>query len=172
MAQRSTVALSNNKIVGIQSDEVFRRLVDSVQDYAIFVLDPDGFISSWNPGAERIKGYTRDEIIGQHFSIFYTENERAQGKPATVLREAKAVGHFEDMGWRVRKDGSRFWANVVITRISDDDGRLIGFGKITRDLTERRQAEQRYRMLAEGVVDYAIFSMDEGGHVTSWNVGA
>ena len=171
MAQRSSVALSS-QILGIQSSEVFQRLIDSVTDYAIFVLDPNGFISSWTPGAERIKGYARDEILGKHFSIFYTESEKAQDKPGMELRQAMATGHYEDLGWRVRKDGSRFWANVVIIRINDDQGGLIGFGKITRDLTERRESEQRYRMLVESVVDYAIFSLDKGGHVTSWNMGA
>jgi PAS domain S-box-containing protein len=159
-------------LAGIKSPDVFRRLVDTVSDYAIFVLDPGGNISSWNPGAERLKGYSADEIMGKHFSMFYTSVDLANEKPAHELRVAAEVGRFEDEGWRVRKDGSRFWANVIITRLRDDQGQLIGFGKITRDLTERRLSESRYRLLIEGVTDYAIFSMDPGGHVTSWNSGA
>lgn len=157
---------------GIKSPDVFSRLVDTVSDYAIFVLDPKGNISSWNPGAHRLKGYLANEIIGKHFSIFYTAADLAKDKPAYELAVASKVGRFEDEGWRVRKDGSRFWANVVITRLLDDEGVLIGFGKITRDLTERRLSELRYRLLIEGITDYAIFSMDSRGHVTSWNSGA
>lgn len=157
---------------GIKSPDVFSRLVDTVSDYAIFVLDPKGNISSWNPGAHRLKGYLANEIIGKHFSIFYTAADLAKDKPAYELAVASKVGRFEDEGWRVRKDGSRFWANVVITRLLDDEGVLIGFGKITRDLTERRLSELRYRLLIEGITDYAIFSMDSTGHVTSWNSGA
>lgn len=157
---------------GIKSPDVFSRLVDTVSDYAIFVLDPKGNISSWNPGAHRLKGYLANEIIGKHFSIFYTAADLAKDKPACELAVASKVGRFEDEGWRVRKDGSRFWANVVITRLLDDEGVLIGFGKITRDLTERRLSELRYRLLIEGITDYAIFSMDSRGHVTSWNSGA
>ena len=157
---------------GIKSPDVFSRLVDTVSDYAIFVLDPRGNISSWNPGAERLKGYSAGEIIGKHFSIFYTAADLATDKPAYELAVASKVGRFEDEGWRVRKDGSRFWANVVITRLLDDEGGIIGFGKITRDLTERRLSELRYRLLIDGITDYAIFSMDSTGHVTSWNSGA
>ncbi len=123
-------------------DEQFRLLVDSVQDYAIFVLDPEGYIRSWNTGAVRVKGYTADEIIGRHFSVFYTPEDLAVDKPARELVEARATGRVEDEGWRVRKDGSRFWANVVITALHDPAGQLFGFAKVTRDLTERRQAEQ------------------------------
>ena len=157
---------------GIESPDVFRRLVDTVSGYAIFVLDPSGKISSWNPGAQRLKGYLASEIIGKHFSIFYTPADLAIDKPGHELSAASKAGHFEDEGWRVRKDGTRFWANVIITRLLDDDGQLIGFGKIIRDLTERRLSELRYRLLIESVVDYAIFSLDPGGHVTSWNSGA
>jgi len=147
-------------------------MVDAVVDYAIFVLDPDGIISSWNVGAERLKGYKAEEIIGKHFSVFYTEPDLATNKPAYELQVAGETGRFEDEGWRVRKDGSRFWANVVITRIRDDAGRLIGFGKITRDLTERRRTDQKYRLLVEQVLDYAIFYMDCDGVIQSWNQGA
>lgn len=118
-------------------------LVSSIQDYAIFVLDPGGHVLSWNPGAERMKGYTADEIVGRHFSIFYREEELAWDKPGMELEVAEEKGRFEDEGWRVRQDGSLFWANVVITTLRDDAGELVGFAKITRDLTERRAAERR-----------------------------
>ncbi len=156
----------------LQPPDVFRLLVDSVTDYAIFMLDPAGLICTWNSGAERMKGYPAKEIIGKHFSVFYTAPDLALDKPNYELKLAMQDGRFEDEGWRVRKDGSRFWANVVITRICDKQGRHLGFGKITRDLSERRQSELRYRLLIEGVIDYAIFSMDPTGRITSWNVGA
>lgn len=151
--------------------DVFRLLVDKVTDYAIFLLDPQGHVTSWNPGAERLKGYTADEIIGKHFSIFYTPADLAANKPARELQLASQNGSYEEEGWRVRKDGTRFWASVLITGIQDG-GQLIGYGKITRDLSERRQSDLRYRLLVEGVLDYAIFSMDATGHITSWNIGA
>lgn len=128
-----------------QSETSFQALVNSVQDYAIFMLDPGGTIISWNRGAERIKGYTADEIIGQHFSRFYTPEDVQQGKPQNGLVLAQQAGHFEAEGWRLRKDGSRFWANVVITPIYDKTGELVGFAKVTRDLTERKQAEEKIR---------------------------
>jgi len=125
-----------------QSEERFRLLVSEVTDYAILMLDPEGRIASWNAGAERIKGYKPDEIIGQHFSRFYPPEDLEQGKPAYELKVATAQGRFEDEGWRVRKDGSRFWANVVLTALRDATGRLRGFGKVTRDITDRKQAEE------------------------------
>jgi len=135
--------------VGSATAEQFRHLVDSVRDYAIFLLDPDGYVRTWNPGAERFKGYAADEIIGKHFSRFYTEEDRAAGKPERELEIARREGRIEDEGWRVRKDGSRFWANVVITALRDEEtGELIGFAKVTRDLTGRREAEERARRLA------------------------
>ena len=124
-----------------QTEERFRLLVERVQDYAIFMLDTEGRIASWNIGAQRIKGYTAEEIIGRHFSIFYPSEDVASGKPANELRLAIAEGRVEDEGWRIRKDGTRFWANVVITAIFDEDGVLQGFAKVTRDLTERRRIE-------------------------------
>jgi PAS domain S-box-containing protein len=161
------------------SEERFRLLVEGVQDYAIFVMDPEGRISSWNQGAETIKGYKAAEIIGKHFSIFYPDEDLRTGKPAWELEVATRLGRFEDFGWRVRKDGSRFWANVVITALRDASGRLYGFGKVTRDITERRRAEEalrvseeRFRLLVQGVRDYAIFMLDRGGKVSSWNEGA
>jgi PAS domain S-box-containing protein len=157
---------------GLHSPEIFRLLVDTVADYAIFLLDLDGIIRSWNAGAERLKLYKAEEIIGKHFSIFYTPRDLAKDKPGHELRVAAETGRFEDEGWRLRKDGSRFWADVVITRIRDERGNLIGFGKIIRDLTERRATELRFRTLVESVLDYGIFSMDAGGPITSWNVGA
>jgi len=128
-----------------QAEQHLTLLIDAVVDYAIFMLDPLGKVVSWNPGAQRIKGYTRDEIVGQHFSRFYPEADREVGLPARALAQAADKGKFEMEGWRLRKDGSRFWANVVITAIRDEAGGLIGFAKITRDLTERRANEERMR---------------------------
>jgi PAS domain S-box-containing protein len=159
------------------SDERFRLLVESVKDYAIFMLDPDGRILTWNIGAELIKGYSASEIIGQHFSRFYPPE--ARDFPAHELRVAAAEGRFEDEGWRVRKDGSRFWANVIITALYGPDKKLLGFAKVTRNLTERREheeslrhSEERFRLLVEGVSEYAIFMLDVNGVVTTWNSGA
>lgn len=128
-----------------ETEQRFRLLVDSVVDYAIFMLDADGYVTSWNPGAQRIKGYEADEIIGQHFSRFYTEDDRRSGVPQSVLERAVRTGKFEGEGWRVRKDGSRFWANVLIDAIVGPDGEVIGFAKITRDLTEKRNVEAQLR---------------------------
>ncbi len=162
-----------------RSEERFRAIVEGVQDYAIFMLDPTGHVASWNSGAERIKGYSEPEIIGKHFSVFYPPESLDIGWPARELAEAERVGRFEDEGWRVRKDGTRFWANVVITALRDTNGELRGFSKITRDLTERREheeslrrSEERFRLLLEGIEDYAIFMLDRAGRVTSWNTGA
>ncbi len=119
----------------------YRLLIEAITDYAIYLLDPTGIVSSWNPGAERFKGYVADEIVGQHFSRFYTEEDRANGLPQEALRVATEHGRFEREGWRVRKDGSRFWAYVVIDAIRDDSGALVGFAKITRDITEKHEAE-------------------------------
>ncbi|SPA55779.1 PAS domain-containing hybrid sensor histidine kinase/response regulator [Cupriavidus taiwanensis] len=161
------------------ADTPYRTLVEAVQDYAIFTLDVGGHVSSWNKGAARIKGYRREEILGKHFSQFYTPDAVARRWPDAELKAAAELGRFEDEGWRVRKDGSRFWANVVITALRDPEGRLIGFGKVTRDLTEQRraaealrQSEESLRLLVEGVKDYAIFMLDPGGHIVSWNSGA
>ncbi len=124
------------------SDQLFRILVQGVTDYAIYMLDPEGRITNWNPGGERIKGYTDREIIGRHFSIFYTEEDRARGEPAHTIETATREGRYEGEGWRVRKDGSRFWASAVVDRILDEDGQLLGFAKITRDMSERRRTEE------------------------------
>lgn len=128
-----------------QSDELFRLLVDRVKDYAIFALDPNGYIMTWNSGAGSLKGYRAEEIIGQHIQCFYTEPDRRAGKPLQLLKRATEQGRVEDEGWRVRKDGTRFWADVVITALVDDEGTLRGYAKVTRDLTERRQAEEALR---------------------------
>ncbi|MGZ5095145.1 MAG: PAS domain S-box protein [Burkholderiales bacterium] len=160
-------------------DQLYRTLVQSVRDYAIFLLDPNGRIVTWNPGAQIIKGYTAEEIVGQHFSRFYPAAAIERGLPDHELTVARAEGRYEDEGWRVRKDGSTFWASVIITALRDAQGALIGFGKITRDLTERRreqdslrQSEERFRLLVEGVKDYAIFMLDVEGRIVSWNAGA
>lgn len=131
--------------VGISAhvEKLYRLLVDSVRDYAIFALDTGGHVVSWNAGAQRFKGYLPHEIIGKHFSVFYPPDEIARGKPAWELEVAARDGRVEDEGWRIRKDGTRFWANVVITALHDSSGTLIGFGKVTRDLTERREAHER-----------------------------
>jgi PAS domain S-box-containing protein len=134
-----------------QSEQQFRLLVQGVSDYAIYMLDQDGRVSSWNRGAERIKGYTAAEIIGEHFSRFYTEEDQAAGVPATALETATREGRFEIEGWRVRKDGSRFWANAVLDAVRDDAGQVIGFAKITRDITERREAEEELRKAREAL---------------------
>jgi PAS domain S-box-containing protein len=162
-----------------ETGELYRLLVESVDDYAIFALDPDGYILSWNAGAQRFKGYTADEAIGKHFSIFYPREKIEEGFPEFELKEAARVGRFEDEDWRIRKDGTRFWANVVITALRDAAGHLVGFGKVTRDLTERRlaeealrESEERFRLLVQGVRDYAIFMLDPTGHITTWNAGA
>ncbi len=158
---------------------LYRMLVEQARDYALFLLDPEGHVMSWNLGAQRLKGYTEDEIIGRHFSAFYTREAIDSAWPQHELTIATTEGRFEDEGWRVRKDGSRFWANVVITALRDPTGQLLGFSKITRDLTDRREyeetlrrSEERFRLLIEGVVDYAIFMLDPEGLVTSWNSAA
>jgi PAS domain S-box-containing protein len=160
-------------------DDAFRLLVHSVKDYAIFMLDVDGYILTWNLGAERIKGYQANEIIGQHFSKFYPAEAVARKHPQYELQVATAEGTFEEEGWRVRKDGTLFWANVVITALYGTGRTLRGFGKVTRDLTQRRaheealrQSEERFRLLVEGVGDYAMFMLDANGHVATWNAGA
>ncbi len=128
-----------------ESEERFRLMVEAVQDYAIFMLDPQGYVATWNIGAERIKGYSAAEIIGQHFSRFYPQEALDRGWPQVQLERAEQLGHVEDEGWRLRKDGSRFWADVVITALRDESGQLYGFAKVTRDLTERRAAEESVR---------------------------
>jgi PAS domain S-box-containing protein len=160
-------------------DELFRRFMDSVHDYAIFLLTPEGLIASWNAGAERIKGYRADEIIGRHFSIFYPCEALERDTPAQALCIAVQQGQWRDEGWRLRKDGSRFWANVLISPLLGTNGEVLGFSKVTRDMTEKRLSEQRLvdsernlRLLVETVQDYAIFSLDCNGVITSWNLGA
>jgi PAS domain S-box-containing protein len=157
----------------------FQYLISGISDYAIYMIDPSGFITSWNAGAQRFKGYDEHEIIGQHFSRFYTPEDQAGGLPARALGIALAEGKYDAEGWRVRKDGTRFWAHVVIDPIYNEEGRLLGFAKITRDATERkraedalRESEQRFRLLVQGVTDYAIFMLSPEGIVTNWNAGA
>jgi len=163
----------------IESERRFRYLVEGVVDYAIYMLDVNGTITNWNKGAERIKGYGADDVIGRHFSLFYTPEDRRAGAPARALGEALTTGRTESEGWRVRKDGTRFWASAVIDAVHDDAGRHIGFAKVTRDISARKAAEEalaeserQFRMLVAGVVDYALFMLDPNGIVSSWNVGA
>ena len=163
----------------VESERRFRLLVDSVLDYAIYMLDPSGIITNWNTGAARIKGYSADEVVGTHFSRFYTKEDRSKGLPAVALEQAKSAGKYEVEGWRVRKDGGRFWASVLIEPIRSDTGELIGFAKVTRDITERRSAqealresERQFRLLVSAVTDYAIYMLDPNGIVVSWNAGA
>lgn len=157
----------------------YRLLVDAITDYAIYMLDPDGIITNWNAGAQRFKGYTADEIVGQHFSRFYSPEDRSDGLPARALATARTEGKFEQEGWRIRKSGERFWAHVVIDPIWSKQGELLGFAKITRDLTERqaaaeslRQSEEQFRLLIQSVTDYAIYRLNPEGYIASWNAGA
>lgn len=161
------------------SDSDYRLLIDAVSDYAIFMLDPEGYVLTWNTGAARLKGYAPEQIVGRHFSIFYPQNRIDEGWPDQELRAAIELGRFEDEGWRVRADGSLFWANVIITKLVDHSGEFRGFSKITRDLTERRQqeellrlSEERFRLIVDGVKDYAIFMLDSAGRIASWSAGA
>lgn len=165
--------------MAIPEQERFRLLVEAVTDYALYMLDAGGHVASWNPGAERAKGYSREEILGQHFSRFYTPEDRAAGLPQRALSIATHEGRFEGEGWRMRKDGTRMWAHVIIDPIRTAEGKLIGFAKITRDLTERmkaheelRRSEERFRLLVQGVADYAIYMLDIDGRVSNWNAGA
>jgi PAS domain S-box-containing protein len=163
----------------LKDEDRYRLLIDSITDYAIYMLDENGYVASWNPGARRFKGYESPEIIGQHFSRFYTDEDRKRGLPALALKTARENGRFEGEGWRVRKDGTRFWVNVVIDPIIDASGTLIGFAKVTRDLTERkgaedtlRKSEEQFRLLIQSVTDYAIYMLSPEGIITNWNAGA
>ncbi|KAA0690984.1 PAS domain-containing sensor histidine kinase [Neorhizobium sp. P12A] len=172
----------NPTVAGLQQASTegrYRILVDAITDYAIYLLDPEGYVSSWNPGAQRFKGYSEQEILGEHFSRFYTPEDRAAGIPAMALATAAREGRFEAEGWRVRKDGKRFWAHVIIDAVHDPRGQLVGFAKITRDLSERKATEEvlkrnqeQFRLLVQGVTDYAIYMLDPEGRVSSWNAGA
>jgi PAS domain S-box-containing protein len=161
------------------SEEQLRLLLESVQDYAIFTLDLAGCVTSWNEGARRLTGYTTDEIIGQSLHRFYLPEDLAAGKPEREMQKALTTGRSEDESWRVRKDGSHFWANEIITPLRAEDGTQIGFAKVSRDLSERRQAlealrisEERLRLIIESINDYAIFTQDESGRIVEWNSGA
>jgi PAS domain S-box-containing protein len=160
-----------------ESERRFRLLVEGVVDYAIYMLDPDGIISNWNAGARRIKGYEAGEVVGRHFEMFYPPEDREAGLPARSLETARANGRFEAEGWRVRKDGSKFRASVVIDAIHEGN-ELVGFAKITRDISERhktaealRESERHFRLLVNGVTDYALYMLDPNGIITNWNAG-
>jgi len=160
-------------------ESALQHLVDALTDHAIFMLDPEGRVASWNAGAERVKGYTREEILGEHFSRFFPLDARRKGLPERLLEEARVHGRVESEGWRVRKDGSRFWTMAALHAIKDAKGKLIGFAKVTRDMTAQREAQQavleserRFRLLVDGVIDYAIYMLDTNGTITNWNRGA
>lgn len=162
-----------------RSEEAFRLLVQSVQEYAIYMLDRRGNVASWNAGAQRIKGYAADEIIGEHYSRFFTPEAVAADQPSENLRTASTEGHYQGEGWRIRKDGSRFWASVTLTALRDEQGRLRGFAKVTRDMSARkrteellRQSEERSRLLLDGIKDHAVCMLSPEGLVSSWNPGA
>ncbi len=168
LLEESEIARANRAITGLPflpGEIAFRVLVESVQDYAIFLLGPQGQVLTWNQGAERIKGYTADEIIGEHFSRFYTPEEIAENRPARLLEVASRDGRVEIEGWRVRKDGTRFWADVILTALKDEDGHTYAYAKVTRDLTEKRAAEERERRLlaeqeARAAAEEALIARD------------
>ena len=160
-------------------DGRYRLLVEAVTDYVIYMLDADGIVTSWNLGAQRFKGYLPSEIIGKHFSTFYLEEDRRLGVPKRALEKAATEGRFESEGWRVRKDGTQFWAHVVIDPIRTPSGNVVGYAKITRNLSESRLAEEalrrseeQFKLLVQGVSDYSIYMLDPDGRVTNWNLGA
>ena len=170
---------NQDRVIAFGGDRRFELLVNAITDYAIYLLDADGYVASWNRGAQRFKGYDADEIIGQHFSVFYTPEDRADDLPARALKIAAEEGKFEQEGWRVRKDGTRFWTSVVIDPVFDPNGRVIGYAKVTRDITDKleatqalRESERRFRLLVQGVRDYAIYMLDPDGRITNWNAGA
>ncbi|WP_394344663.1 hybrid sensor histidine kinase/response regulator [Aliirhizobium smilacinae] len=159
--------------------ERYRLLVDAISDYAIYMLDPSGHVASWNAGAQRFKGYEPEEILGHHFSRFYSNEDRRARLPEKALETAMNEGRFESEGWRIRKDGTRFWAHVILDPIWDRSGHLLGFAKVTRDLTERKKAEaelrlseEKFQLLVNGVSDYALYMLDPDGFVSNWNAGA
>lgn len=164
-----------------QTADIFRLLVSAVKDYAIFMLDTEGRVITWNEGAQRIKGYSADEIIGKHFSVFYEDDLKHSGHCERELQAARTNGSYEEVGWRVRNDGSRFWANVVITALYDN-GVLVGYAKVTRDLSDQKRLDterervarenELFRLLVANVIDYAIFALDPDGHILTWNDGA
>ncbi|MDF2493421.1 PAS domain-containing sensor histidine kinase [Sphingomonas sp.] len=169
----------NQHLLAMETERRSQLLLDAVRDYAIYLLDADGHVVSWNAGAQRFKGYRAHEIIGEHFSRFYTPEDRATGLPARALQTAATEGKFEAEGWRMRKDGTRFWASVVIDPVHNDDGTIIGYAKVTRDISDKKDAEralfnseQQFRLLVQGVRDYAIYMLDPDGNVSSWNAGA
>lgn len=171
--------MNGDEVSALVGENRYRLLVDAITDYAIYMLDRQGNIVSWNAGASRFKGYEAKEVLGTHFSRFYRSADRDEGLPSLALRHAAEESRFEGEGWRVRKDGSEFWAHVIIAPIRDEAGNLIGFATITRDLTERKQTEeqlrkteQQFRLLVQGVTDYAIYMMDSEGRISSWNSGA
>jgi PAS domain S-box-containing protein len=176
---RGVMKVEERPAASLTNEGRYHLLVDAITDYAIYMLDGSGLVTSWNSGAKRFKGYEEAEILGKHFAIFYTDEDRRDGLPGRALDEATRDGRFEGEGWRLRKDGNRFWAHVVIDPIRDGTGHLLGFAKVTRDLSARqaekdapRQSEDQFRLLVQSVTNYAIYLLDTAGVVISWNVGA
>ncbi|MCE7062125.1 PAS domain S-box protein [Dyadobacter sp. CY343] len=176
---RDITERKNEENALIENEERFRLLVEGVQDYSIYMLDVDGNIVTWNEGGQQLTGYLSSEVIGKHFSIFYNPNDLLAEKPARELETAKRTGRYDEEGWRVKKNGSVFWASIALTAVYNRENKLIGFSKVTKDLTEQnreeaalRQSEERYRLLVEQVIDYGIFMMDDKGRIASWNEGA
>ena len=155
---------SDRFLASLTEEGRYQLLIEAVTDYAIYMLDPTGIVTSWNPGAQRVKGYAPAEIIGQHFSRFYTEEDQKTGLPARALETAAREGKFESEGWRVRKDGTRFWAYVIIDPIRGPSGKIVGFAKVTRDLTERREAQQKLEKTREAL--FQSQKMDAIGQLT------